>query len=132
MQFPTGSRRLVPTWRMVEGECRDSLALEVAARCRLPPELVARASAFVQVPNIIATTFTYRAARRAGQESTMSWVQALEQPELLDTAVMGNSQALCLAGGAGDVRDAFGADSRHVAHFAFCIWILPALLSCRT
>lgn len=39
-----GGRRLVPTWRMEEGECRDSLAMEVAAQCKLPPAVVARAS----------------------------------------------------------------------------------------
>ncbi|EIE20036.1 hypothetical protein COCSUDRAFT_58259 [Coccomyxa subellipsoidea C-169] len=37
-------RRQVPTWRMEEGECRDSLAMEVAAQCKLPPDIVARAS----------------------------------------------------------------------------------------
>ena len=45
-----GERRLVPTWRMLPGECRDSLALEVAARCGLPPELIARAAAISKAP----------------------------------------------------------------------------------
>ncbi|CAL8466240.1 g5776 [Coccomyxa elongata] len=40
--------RLVPTWRIEEGECRDSLALEVAAQCKLPAEIVARASQLYQ------------------------------------------------------------------------------------
>ncbi len=38
----------MPTWRIEDGECRDSLALEVAAQCKLPPEIVARASQFYQ------------------------------------------------------------------------------------
>ncbi|BDA51431.1 probable DNA mismatch repair protein MutS at C-terminar half [Coccomyxa sp. Obi] len=40
--------RLVPTWRIEDGECRDSLAIEVAAQCKLPPDVVARASQFYQ------------------------------------------------------------------------------------
>jgi len=44
-----GGRRLVPTWRMEEGECRDSLAMEVALQCKLPPAVVARASQLYNV-----------------------------------------------------------------------------------
>lgn len=40
----------MPTWRMEEGECRDSLAMEVAAQCKLPPDIVARASHLYNVP----------------------------------------------------------------------------------
>lgn len=34
----------MPTWCMEEGECRDSLAMQVAAQCKLPPDVVARAT----------------------------------------------------------------------------------------
>ena len=38
----------MPTWRMEDGECRDSLAIEVAAQCKLPAGIVSRASHFYQ------------------------------------------------------------------------------------
>jgi DNA mismatch repair ATPase MutS len=47
MEVVTGggkdSGRLEPTWRVVEGECRKSLALQVAADMDMPSEVVARA-----------------------------------------------------------------------------------------
>ena len=53
-----GRRRLEPTWRMAPGECRDSLALEVAANCRLPKDILQRASEHYQVcalPELVLT-----------------------------------------------------------------------------
>ena len=41
-----GSRR--PTWRVVPGECRESLALQTALDCGLPPALVARAGVLLE------------------------------------------------------------------------------------
>ena len=38
----------MPTWRIEDGECRDSLAMQVAAQCKLPAEVVARASQLYQ------------------------------------------------------------------------------------
>ena len=49
-----GEKRLVPTWVMEEGECRDSLALEVAAQCKLPPDIISRAAALYKVRSSIA------------------------------------------------------------------------------
>ena len=40
--------RRKPTWRMVEGESVESLALEVAANCRLPEEVVERAASLYE------------------------------------------------------------------------------------
>lgn len=37
-------RKRFPTWRMVPGSSTESLALEVAAECRLPPRVVGRAA----------------------------------------------------------------------------------------
>jgi hypothetical protein len=39
---------LQPTWRLVEGECTQSLAFEVAADCGLPRELLERAERLLQ------------------------------------------------------------------------------------
>lgn len=44
-----GRPRLEPTWRVAPGECRDSLALEVAASCRLPQAILQRAAEHYQV-----------------------------------------------------------------------------------
>ena len=38
-----------PTWHIAEGECRDSLALEVAASCRLPEQIIQRAADLYEV-----------------------------------------------------------------------------------
>ncbi|KAL3131455.1 hypothetical protein ABBQ38_007763 [Trebouxia sp. C0009 RCD-2024] len=41
---PAGMGGRVPTWRMVEGSSSESLALDVALQCQVPPEIVRRAA----------------------------------------------------------------------------------------
>jgi hypothetical protein len=41
---PTQRAQRAPTWRIVPGSSTESLALEVATKCRLPPEVVDRAA----------------------------------------------------------------------------------------
>ena len=53
-----GQKRLEPTWRLAPGECRDSLALEVAANCRLPKDILQRASEHYQVSALPASELT--------------------------------------------------------------------------
>ncbi len=48
-----GQKRLEPTWHLAPGECRDSLALEVAANCRLPEGIIQRASEHYQVSALL-------------------------------------------------------------------------------
>ena len=50
-----GRARLEPTWHIAEGECRDSLALEVAASCRLPEQIIQRAADLYEVRLGIST-----------------------------------------------------------------------------
>lgn len=39
----------VPTWRMVPGSSSESLALDVALQCQVPPEIVYRAAQLFKV-----------------------------------------------------------------------------------
>ena len=50
-----GKARLEPTWHIAEGECRDSLALEVAASCRLPEQIIQRAADLYEVRLRVST-----------------------------------------------------------------------------
>ena len=70
-----GRRRLEPSWRVAPGECRDSLALEVAASCRLPEAILQRASQHYQVRALpvlmrLSPCLSWCSSRLAGPEST--------------------------------------------------------------
>ncbi len=52
-----------PTWRIKPGVCTESLALDVARRCRLPPSVVARAAQlYEQLPPLVPRVATAAAA----------------------------------------------------------------------
>lgn len=46
----------VPTWRMVEGSSSESLALDVALQCQVPPEIVLRAAHLFKVLTPLKTS----------------------------------------------------------------------------
>ncbi len=46
----------VPTWRMVPGSSTESLALDVALQCKVPPEIVQRAAHLFKVSNMLHTS----------------------------------------------------------------------------
>lgn len=41
-----------PTWRMVPGSSSESLALDVALQCQVPPDIVYRAAQLFKVQNL--------------------------------------------------------------------------------